>query len=308
MPETIAQDTTADLEQLNALLDQAEAADAASATSRPDAASLTQPEPDQAAQSPEPSEPAKDANAGGEPKPEPPKDTSKDKPTETPEPEKAKSRYAKELERQERSWKAINERKAELEKREAELARREAELQAKATAAPKYTAEQYERAADVFEQQGKYDLAEAAREEAKRLRENPRADAEAQARQAALEHKQGLEASWARVKAEMPEALDKSHPFNKALMEFIKAEPGVMDYPNGPYLAAQYVKVKLSADEAGKWKSEAETLRAKVRELEARVTVPGGGVNQIPKPKAFEDMTLEEQGRELDRLYREQAA
>jgi hypothetical protein len=299
---TIAQDTDADLDQLNAQLSELEAADAALEPK----ASLTEEGKQQAASDSSANSGEQAAIAAQETKaeggPAKPPTTDQDK-------EPAKSKYAREVERQDRSWKAINERKAELDRREAEVAKRDGELRQMAAqaAAPKFTAEQYAQAADKFEADGKYDLAEAARAKAAELRSNPPAEATARAAQEQARLQEGLDASWRRVKEEMPEALDKSGPLNAALIEFIKAEPDALRHPNGPHLAAQFVKAQLLAKEAGALKAEAEGLRAKVKELEARTTVPSGGLAKVPEPKGFNQMTLKEQERELERQYHEEA-
>lgn len=218
------------------------------------------------------------------------------------EPAKEQSRYAKELERRDKSWKALNAEKEALAKAKAEFEAQQAKV-----VAPKYTADQYDAAAEKFEAAGKYDLAEAAREKAKELRANPQAEAEARGAQESAQHQQALDASWQRVKAEMPEALDKSKPFNAALLAFIKAEPELMKHPNGPYLGAVFVRNQLQAEAAKPLQAEVETLRAKVKELEARVTVPGSGLSKLPAPKAFNEMTADEQERELERQFREES-
>lgn len=327
MIETLAQDTTDDLQQLNALLDAAEAGepaaqvtpdnkspqDKAGSPNRADSplgddGKAGSPTDDGSTPTANPSKPAGTADPkAGQPQNDQKPPDGQSKPKDDPQDDPKASRYAKEMARQERSWKAINERKSALDQREAELAKREAEMVRRAAQSegerPRYTAEQYERAAAKFEADGKYDLAEAAREKAKELKANPQADAQARQGQASARQQQALDASWAKVKADMPEALDKSHPFNAALRDFIAREPDVLGHPNGPYLAAQFVRAQLAAAQAEGWRKEVETLRAKVKELEAQTTVPGGGLNRTPRIKEFHEMSSEEQAAELQRQY-----
>ena len=93
---------------------------------------------------------------------------------------KPPSKFAKNQERLDKTWKSVNDSKAEMAKERVEIdaqraaiAQERKEWEGKQQEQPQHSAEEYEAAAKHWEKQGLFDQAEAARSEAKRLRENP---------------------------------------------------------------------------------------------------------------------------------------
>lgn len=251
-------------------------------------------------------------------KPDPSKETAKpqDKPAE-PAPDKPQSKYEKNRVRLEGGWKELNAEKATvratadtLKQREAELAKREAavkEAEAKARQ-PKYTPDDYERAALQFEEKGQYDLADAARAQAKELRDNPPppppTDAQAEAQYQA-EQKEW----WGKAATDFPKVAVKDSAENKALQALIAAEPGVLSDPKGLYYAARLVNAESSAASVPGLTQQVSELTAKVKELEGKLAVPAGGAapgNLGPVP--YEQKTEAEQEAELYAQAREMGA
>lgn len=273
-------------ERLNALLDADEAADAAQGKQ----ATPNEPEPgleDKAAQPPPKPE---DANEAGKPADKPgTQDAAKpeDKKPET-EPQPPKSRFQKEQDRQAKTWQKINEEKETLKKEreqiEAEKARWQAEqAEQKRQQQPTFTAEDYEKAAERWESEGKYDLAEQARAAAEEMKKQPSAEAQARQRQAHDAFLRAQGAAWAKAKAEVPEIMDKSSPANAKLVEFLNQHPQVMRDTEGPYLATLFVRDSIAASRVPELLKQVEQLQGKVKELEALTSFPGGGVAQTPR-------------------------
>ncbi|MEW6303508.1 MAG: hypothetical protein AB1705_08565 [Verrucomicrobiota bacterium] len=321
--------------ELNARLDAAEAAEAgtATATAAPPADSApTQPPPGTAGKPGTPA--ASQPPNGGAPGTEPAKPVEGDakpaateaaKPGDQPpgggakggDAKGAPSKYEKERQRQQSTWEKINERKTELDRREQELAERE-----KRAAGEQFTAEDYEQYARKCEAEGKLDLAELARAEAKRVREAAAGQAgdgqgggargRTEAEEAELVRKQTE--YWNQAKAEMPDLVVKDSELNKGVRELIKKNPHVLEYPDGPYMVAQFVKRGIEAARVPGLQKSVDDLTAKVTALEARnkelekltSVAPGGSPPNIAQgEKSFDELTPAEQEAWLNRTYAE---
>lgn len=214
------------------------------------------------------------------------------------------TRYQKEVQRRDTSWKKLNEEKVLIEQQKAEIAAEKARLEeAKARQAaeePEFTPEQYEQNAELFEKQGRLDLAEAARAEAKKLRETPAAD---------VHFKSAQKASWQKAVAKLPELNVKDSPAQKKLRAFIDANaPLFQESPRAFEVAAEILSAqteaetyKTDASRVPDLQKRVEELTAQVADLTAKLTPSGDGGGAMPGEKKFEDMTRAEQREALRR-------
>lgn len=210
------------------------------------------------------------------------------------------SKFAKNQARLQGGWNKLNEEKAALQKeREAiEAAKKEAaeaqrianEAKEKASQ-PKYKPEDYEELgkylteqADTLESAGKFDEADDKRSEAKRaveyakhLRANP-PPAPKTNEQARAEF-QKLQKEWyGKALVDFPNIAKKDSEEFKALAALIQSEPAVVNDPKGMYYAARLVTAEASAARASNLEKETVALRAKVKELEGQLAIPGDGI------------------------------
>lgn len=240
------------------------------------------------------------------------------KATET-KPEEPRSKYAKEVERRERSWKALNEQKAAHEaamakfKAEQEaFARQQAEWQERIAkeSTPSYTAEQCEETAKLHEQQGEFKLAELLRAEAKRLRENPPAKVAPSGPKPLSED---AKASLTRVRTEFPEFSRPDTAEHAAFKQLALDRPELLQVKDGPYLVAQHVKLKIAADAYAQAASrvpslekEVAELKAKLKEQESLLAISGGdGAPVLPTgQRSFSDLSEAEMEAHLARTLR----
>lgn len=303
---SLAQDTADDLSELNRMLDAAEAADAAGSAGTPDASANDAQRAGQSAAAEAGKQADNESTKIKSATPDASGAAKTDDKTVPADPPK-QSAYAKEVERRDKSWKTLNAEKEAFAKAQAEFQaqRQQFEQSRKAAAKPAYTPEQYDAAAAKFEGEGKYDLAEAARAEAKRLRESPSEADQARAAQSQAQLEAAQKQSFAKARQEFPEVGQKGSPLHTALMEFLKEEPGVLDHPNGVYIASVFVKNRLEAARVPDLVKENDSLKSRVKELEALVTIPGGGPGKLPAPKSFEEMSLKEMEAELDAMASE---
>lgn len=220
-----------------------------------------------------------------------------------------RSKFVRENERRDRSWRALNEEKSALEKALSQFKTDQAafvkqqsewqEQQAKASA-PSYTPELCEETAKLHEQQGEFKLAELLRAEAKRLRENPPAKVSANAvRPLSEESKSSLQ----RVRAEFPEFSRPDTAEHAAFRELAQQRPELLHVKDGPYLVAQHVKLHLqaqahaaAASRVPSLEKENAELKAKLKEQESLLSISGGaGPASLPGgPRRDEDMSDEE--------------
>ncbi len=231
------------------------------------------------------------------------------------------SKFAKNAERLEKTWKGVNESKAaiaaeraEIEAQKAQFAKERQEWENKQTEKPQHSPEEYEAAAAHWEKQGLLDQADAARAEAKRLRENPPKARTPSAVAAELEA--GQRKSWQQVKAEIPEMFEAASPLNiemKGWLEKNGATHPVMKLAEGPHLIAHFLKMQSELAKAGQVSSrvpvlekELAALTARNKELEQLVSVSGAGPASAAsmRPKRFEDMSDEEQETHLKAMAR----
>lgn len=240
--------------------------------------------------SPETGTPAADAASAAANKEQQTKEQTQQTPKEP-------SRYEKARGRQENAWKQINDEKAALkaDRERLEASQRAFEEQRK-TEEARFTPDQYDKAAEKFEKEGKFDLADLARQRASELRKNPPPSPqqrEVMAAQAA-QHQAQMKEWWGKAAIDFPSVAKEGSTENQALAGFIKAEPDVLRSPKGMYYAARLVTAEQSAARVPAMEKELGALRARVKELEALTAPGGGGVAQNPNPKAAPKSDAEE--------------
>lgn len=239
----------------------------------------------------------------------------------TPEPPKTevtpdKSRYEKSRERREKSWQELNSEKELVRtaksaidnERKAFEAERKAWQEERAKASkPQFGPEDYEKAAEKWEDEGKFDLAEAARNKAADLRKNPPKPPEAVSAERQQQFLNAQREWYAKAAIDFPEVAKTGTPMHSALETFIKSEPDVVQHPKGVYYGARLVAAEFSAARVPALEKELSELRAKVKEFE-QLTGPSipGVPGQQGREKTWAEMSNEEQLEHLERQAREQ--
>lgn len=267
---------------------------------------------------PEPGE-SETPGAPAEPETQQPETPDPDKEKEKVAPKESQSKFAKNQQRLEGGWKALNERKAELQKQQeqhqAQVAEhnqrmREFEARRAAETKPKFTAEQVDSAASDLERQAKgledngdYEKAdrlkfkaEEYREYARELRANPPKTAPSDAQREA-EHQRLQKEWWGKAAVDFPNAAKEDSAEGKALRSLIESEPAIVNDPKGLYYAARLVTAETASARVPTLEKELGDLRAKVKALNEKLAVPAGGSARSGHvaTKRFEDMSEEEQ-------------
>lgn len=215
------------------------------------------------------------------------------------------SKARKEQERQDRSWKKLEEEKAALraEKEAIEAAKKEVEtVKVKVKAFRDehgYTAEDYDSFAKNAED---VDLAERARNKAVELRKK---EEETKANSSRDEFVAEWNKSLAEVLEEHPDLKDETSDMGKELKKVL-AERKVFSFaPDGIKHAVEFVKLQRQSGLVSGLETENATLKKEIERLNKLTGISGSGPTQRPSSKSFDDMTSTEQAAHLKRQAEE---
>jgi hypothetical protein len=222
--------------------------------------------------------------------------------------EKKPTRYEKAKSRLEKEWEDVRAEKArikaEREQIEAERARKTSETTQSETKASnrKFSAEDYREAAKSYRDEGRDDLAKLAEQKAGEIEVEDRREIE-QKTQAELK------SVWDKnlldeVEAN-PELKDSSSTLYKAVSEMLQNHAILRNYPAGIKDAVGIAKVKLKAESASDLSKKVAEYERELAQLR-KATTPASGQPKGPaKTKAFHELSLDEQERELMKMASE---
>jgi hypothetical protein len=222
--------------------------------------------------------------------------------------EKKPTRYEKAKSRLEKEWEDVRAEKArikaEREQIEAERARKTSETTQSETKASsrKFSAEDYREAAKSYRDEGRDDLA--------KLAEQKAGDIEVEDRKEFQQKTQAeLKSAWDKNLMEEvdanPELKDSNTPLYKAVTEMLQNHAILRNYPAGIKDAVGIAKVKLKAESASDLSKKVAEYEKELSQLR-KATTPASGQPKGPaKTKAFHELTLDEQERELMKMASE---
>ena len=222
--------------------------------------------------------------------------------------EKKPTRYEKAKSRLEKEWEDVRAEKArikaEREQIEAERARKTSDSNQGETksSSRKFSAEDYREAAKSYRDEGRDDLAKLAEQKAGDIEVEDRKEVE-QKTQAELK------SAWDKnlldeVEAN-PELKDSTSTLYKAVSEMLQNHAILRNYPAGIKDAVGIAKVKLQAESASDLKKKVAEYESELAQLR-KATTPASGQPKGPaKTKAFHELTLDEQERELMKMASE---
>lgn len=241
-------------------------------------------------------------------------DKSQEKQEQTKDSKKSEpSKFAKELERKQKTWQQINaEREAIKAERDAlkrEQEKWQSERKQTATSdidsfrdAKNLSAKDYEDAAKSFEADGELDKAKLARDRAEEIRKTAR------------EHFQNVEAEkfksrWVKNYEELSQSeqwlKDESNPLTKRTAEVLQQFEFLQKDPDGLRHAVALTKLEDQATKAKSLEAENQSLKERLSKLEKKTAIGKGTPTNTLKSgeKSFDKMTLDEQ-----RAYLQQRA
>ena len=211
---------------------------------------------------------------------------------------KKESKRAKEEARLSESWKKLEAEKAQVRARQAELEKKIEELEAKndPTSPSPDALRKYARE---WENEGRDDLAKAARAQADALEQRAKTQAE-KAERSRREFNERWASNVNRMIAEHPELKDESSSFAKRVISLIKSEDDELRNllnasPNGFVYATQIARMQEAAETSEALRKEVETLRKENTEFRKKTSLSASSTAKAPKRKSFEEMSWQEQ-------------
>lgn len=242
-----------------------------------------------------------------------------------------KSKYARSIERGFTSWQEFNQWKSDqrklIENEQAtikaerdKLAQEREQFQKQQPQRKPEDYESYaanaEKEATALEADGKFDeatevrvKAKLARAHAKNLRDNP-PPAPVTDTQKEADFQKAQKEWWGKAAIDYPAVAKEGTPESEALKALIKSEPSVLGDPKGMYYAARLVSAESSSARVPTLTKDLDAARAKIKELEGKLTVSDGGsipgnLNPVPYDQKSDDekfAELEQQAKQIGYL------
>ena len=222
--------------------------------------------------------------------------------------EKKPTRYEKAKSRLEKEWEDVRAEKArikaEREQIEADRTRKTSDSNQGETksGSRKFSAEDYREAAKSYRDEGRDDLAKLAEQKAGDIEVEDRKEIEQKTQTE-------LKSAWDKnlldeVEAN-PELKDSTSTLYKAVSEMLQNHAILRNYPAGIKDAVGIAKVKLKAESASDLQKKVAEYESELAQLR-KATTPASGQPKGPaKTKAFHELTLDEQERELMKMASE---
>jgi hypothetical protein len=214
-------------------------------------------------------------------------------------PEIKDTKRAKEEARLADSWKKLEAEKAQVRAIQAEFQRKIEEAEKASDPTSPAKPEELRKFAREWEEEGKDDLAKAARVQAEKLEEKLKRDAERGERRI-KEFNETWSSSVNRMIAENPELKDESSDLGKRVISLLKSEDAelrnlINATPNGFVYATQIAKMQKAAEASEALRTEIESLRKENGELRKKTSLSASGSQKPAKRKSFDEMDSRQQ-------------
>lgn len=220
--------------------------------------------------------------------------------------QKKPTRYEKAKSRLEKEWDDVREEKARLksERESIEQAKAQRETsqsgsEAQKTGNRRFSAEDYREAAKSYRDEGRDDLAKLAEQKSTEIESEDRKEFE-QKTQAEL--KSAWDKNLLEEVDSNPDLKDSKSQLYKAVSDMLQNHAILRNYPAGIKDAVGLARQKLQAETASELQKKVAEYESELAQLR-KATTPGSGQPTGPaKTKAFHELSLDEQERELMRM------
>jgi hypothetical protein len=220
--------------------------------------------------------------------------------------QKKPSRYEKAKGRLEKEWEDVRAEKARLKaEREAiEQAKAQRETSQPGSETPKtgnrrFGADDYREAAKSYREEGRDDLAKLAETKATEVEAEEQKESQARVQD---QLKKAWDENLLKEVDANPDLKDSGSKLYKAVSEMLQTHAILRNYPNGINDAVGIAKVKLKAETASDLSKKVAEYERELAQLR-KATTPASGQPSAPaKTKAFHELSLDEQERELMRM------
>jgi len=221
--------------------------------------------------------------------------------------EKKPTRYEKAKSRLEKEWEDVRAEKARLkaERDSIENAKNQAtqpSAEAQKSGSRRFSAEDYREAAKSYREEGRDDLAKLADNKATEVETEEQRESQAKIQE---QLKRAWDENLHKEVEANPDLKDSSTPLYKAVSEMLQTHAILRNYPNGINDAVGIAKVKLKAESASDLEKKVAEYERELVQLR-KATMPASGQPSAPKKtKAFHELSLEEQEKELFKMAAE---
>jgi len=197
------------------------------------------------------------------------------------------------------SWKKLEAEKAQVRAIQAEFQKKIEEAEKASDPTSPAKPEELRKFAREWEEEGKDDLAKAARVQADKLEQKIRMDAERGERKI-KDFNDTWSASVNRMISENPELKDESSDLGKRVISILKSEDEALrnlinSTPNGFVYATQIAKMQKAAEASEALRTEIESLRKENGELRKKTSLSVSGNQKPAKRKSFDEMDSRQQ-------------
>lgn len=216
-----------------------------------------------------------------------------------------KSKYAAESDRRVKTWQEINAEKERIKAEREQWLKEKADWEKqRAEAHPVsvkdehgYTAEDYEKAAKNFEEEGEHKLAKSATERAQKLRHQGMVQ----------EFNKKFSETWTGLVKEHPELGNQASEQFKAVQEVMSKNKVLQTFPEGVKYAVEWVKMQSRTKDYDTVKTELEKAKQQLEALNKKLAPTGGRVleSKAEGEVPFEKMNPDQQRSYLNRMARE---
>ena len=226
------------------------------------------------------------------------------------------SREAKDMERKMRSWKSLNEEKAEHQKKVEEFEQQKEKFRLQQLQDTNelrdedgYSAKDYDKVAAEFREDGETKLADDAEANAEKLRNQEREDAKKLQQH---EFSKRFRDNYASAREKYPDLANHESDLFKRTEQVFLHYPELVGDADGPRKAAWVASRDLLASQAESFQDENQRLTKELEEYKSKLSI--GGSQPAPRPanKEFMDMDsdarlkmLTEQAAQMDKQSRQ---
>jgi len=197
------------------------------------------------------------------------------------------------------SWKKLEAEKAQVRAIQAEFQRKIEESEKASDPTSPAKPEELRKFAREWEEEGKDDLAKAARVQADKLEQKIRVDAERGERKV-KDFNETWGSSVNRMIAENPELKDESSDLGKRVVSILKTEDAelrnlINSTANGFVYATQIAKMQKAAEASEALRTENESLKKENGDLRKKTSLSASGSQKPAKRKSFDEMDSRQQ-------------
>lgn len=212
---------------------------------------------------------------------------------------KKDSKRAKEEARLAESWKRLEAEKAQVRALQAELQRIREDAEKASDPTSPAKPDELRKFARNWEDEGRDDLAKAARQQADILEQKQRLNAE-KGERIKREFNERWTSSINRMISENPELKDDQSELGKRVVSILRSEDEelktlINSTPNGFIYATQIAKMQQAAEASEALRKEVETLKKENTDLRKKTSLSASGSQAPAKRKSFEEMSYQEQ-------------